>query len=72
MLFDLISISNRYPDRDLFLKPSRANKFYIENNADKEILKDTLLSSFSTIIYNAKRQSFFFHNSVGGYHGAKT
>tara|TARA_A200000113_G_scaffold103968_1_gene93426 strand:+ start:1737 stop:4157 length:2421 start_codon:yes stop_codon:yes gene_type:complete len=72
VLFDLIDVSNRYLDRDLFLKPSRINRFYKENSADKQILKDT--SHFRVFQPNSTMQNArasFFHNSVGGYHGAK-
>ncbi len=72
ILFDLINISNRYLDRDLFLKPSRINNFYNENNADKEILKDTsYFRVFEPPSTMQNARASFFHNSVGGYHGAK-
>ena len=72
VFFDLINISNRYLDRDLFIKPSRINKFYKANDADKEILIDTSYFRVfqpSSTMQNARAS--FFHNSVGGYHGAK-
>ena len=72
VFFDLINISNRYLDRDLFLKPSRINKFYNENSADKEILKDTsYFRVFDPKSTMQNARASFFHNSVGGYHGAK-
>jgi len=72
ILFDLINVSNRYLDRDLFLKPSRINNFYNENNADKEILKDTsYFRVFEPPSTMQNARASFFHNSVGGYHGAK-
>ncbi|MBK57066.1 MAG: hypothetical protein CMC84_07265 [Flavobacteriaceae bacterium] len=72
ILFDLINISNRYLDRGLFLKPSRINNFYSENNADKEILKDTsYFRVFEPPSTMQNARASFFHNSVGGYHGAK-
>ena len=72
ILFDLINISNRYLDRDLFLKPSRINNFYNQNKADKEILKDTsYFRVFEPPSTMQNARASFFHNSVGGYHGAK-
>ena len=41
MIFDLISISSRYIDRELFVTPRQVNEIFKMEEADKIILKDS-------------------------------
>lgn len=70
---DLVIVNKRYLSKENY-QSKRDNSYLAMNEADKEILKDNGYYR----VYNIQPGSFtseartsYFHNSLGGYHGAK-
>ena len=70
VLADLITVSNRYLDRELFINEDQS--FFTVNESDQEILKDK--SDYR--VYDTSQgingaNTSFFYILIGGYHAAK-
>ena len=69
---DLLQISNRYLDRDLFVSPSRVKRAFVATNQDRAILEDkSHFRVYEPSLGLQGARTSFFHNAIGGYHGAK-
>src|SRR5690606_6824295 len=73
ILFDLIGVNLRDVNADDFVAPRHMEQPFTPTAADKQILEDKehfRVLDLSGNPFNSARASFF-HNSLGGYHGAK-
>ena len=72
LIFDLIGVSGRYVDREQFVPEQRLEQAFQITAADRAILQDTTRYR----VYEPRfgltgGRTSFFHNALGGYHGAK-
>ncbi len=72
LVFDLLQISNRYLDQDLYVSPLRAKDSFIATPIDLSIQQDnSYYRVYEPSLGLQGARTAYFHNTVGGYHGAK-
>ena len=72
LFIDLLQISNRYLDRVLFVSPSRVKRAFVATQRDRVILEDkSHFRVYEPSLGLQGARTSFFHNAIGGYHGAK-
>ena len=72
VLIDLIGISNRYINREMFVSPRQKKSLFQPRSGDLAILKDdSRFRVFEPALQLSGSRTSYFHNALGGYHGAK-
>ena len=73
LVVDLVLVDKRYVTNDDFVSAKQMDQPYVATAADKKIQEDTShfrVYDLTGNPFNTARTSYF-HNAVGGYHGAK-
>ena len=72
IVFDLVSISSRYVERELFVSPRQIDNYFELTPADRLIHEDsTRFRVFNLESRLVGARDAFHHRSLGGYHAAK-
>ncbi|WP_373058769.1 YfhO family protein [Zunongwangia sp. H14] len=72
-LVDLVGVDRRYVNNEDFVQARQMEQPFQKTEADRQILQDTSryrVFDLSGNTFSSSRASYF-HNSIGGYHGAK-